>query len=541
MDSMVHFESKDLPLQMKTGAFPVLFKLAPVSDERPTTLTKIQPRTLDNKATLIKGPEFAFPDTFWPDGSVMLNIRATADQDVVFITVVFASGTKIRMPLWVTTADKKGPEIRNFLLLGSNNPVRSVEFYAHESSPVSITEFSVEPERSEHILGTNVVEVPAGAIPPYIDDLGIVVPINQKKGTLRLRFGDTPDAQSGISLGSSNGVDRYAFNNPGTSPYILPLPGTGDAWVRFNWGPRARVPSDTNGVIFSWSLDAIPKFPTPITVPIDIMLNRKTSEFRRSDLELYRWTLFPDVRIIAFNGLDVQDLYFKRIAFFVEKRWFRGSLLKDKELENRHGWNAHDYNAQGIAGFFEAARKAKFPLNRQERELYSWCLSWGLIHDETGTVEPGTGAVLSFAFDKAVTPGVRKILLQHESLHGVFFSLPLLREAGKKRWEQLNPDAKLVMLDFFDASFYDRSWEYLMYNEYVAYLLQQGPDALAGVVRDVWIASAIKHHPEQKARIQASIPAILNAFTVDQKAFASIVKEAKGLDTPFLVELKKQP
>ena len=79
------------------------------------------------------------------------------------------------------------------------------------------------------------------------------------------------------------------------------------------------------------------------------------SAWRQSDYELFAWNLYPSILIFDMRSYEVQSRFFKRLAFFVEKRGFRGEMLSDAELAARHGWNAHNYRPEDLAGFYNVA------------------------------------------------------------------------------------------------------------------------------------------------------------------------------------------
>ncbi|ETZ18676.1 hypothetical protein BDCR2A_00649 [Borrelia duttonii CR2A] len=64
-----------------------------------------------------------------------------------------------------------------------------------------------------------------------------------------------------------------------------------------------------------------------------------------------------------------QALMLKRMAFFLEKKEFRGRLLSNTELENKVGWGGHDYRLQDIITFFNEAQKSNIKLNKEEITL----------------------------------------------------------------------------------------------------------------------------------------------------------------------------
>jgi hypothetical protein len=192
---------------------------------------------------------------------------------------------------------------------------------------------------------------------------------------------------------------------------------------------------------------------------------------------LYRWDRFPSVLVMDTIDYATQERMFSRLAFFVEKRGFRGSLLTNAELAGRHGWNAHDYGPDGLARFFEAARAAAFPLNPEETTLRDIALAQGILALSRGTYRPGQGAILSISQS---SPRVdRKFLLTHESCHGIFFVSAEYRSVCFALWDSLTAAERAFFVELLDELGYDASDEVLAVNELQAYLMQQPVAAVA--------------------------------------------------------------
>ncbi|GHV83297.1 hypothetical protein AGMMS50212_06370 [Spirochaetia bacterium] len=97
-----------------------------------------------------------------------------------------------------------------------------------------------------------------------------------------------------------------------------------------------------------------------------VILNYPKELWRNKDYEYFAWDIFPSVLIFDTINYDVQDRLFKRLAFFSEKKGFRGRLARDEEIASLHGWNAHDYNSKSLVNFFNAVNK----INSVETFMY---------------------------------------------------------------------------------------------------------------------------------------------------------------------------
>ncbi len=211
--------------------------------------------------------------------------------------------------------------------------------------------------------------------------------------------------------------------------------------------------------------------PPPVTADLPRILDAPRSGWQTPAAEVYRWDLFPDVLILDTASFAVQDRLFTRLAYFLEKRGYRGRLLSNSWLAGRHGWNAHDYGAAGLADFFSAARSSSFPLNPEEIALRRLCLQQGIIAVGRGGYRPGRGAVLGIS--RSSSRIERELLLTHESFHGVFFSSAEYRAFCQDLWDSLPPELESFYERFLGSLGYDITAPTLVVNEFQAYLMQQ--------------------------------------------------------------------
>lgn len=194
-----------------------------------------------------------------------------------------------------------------------------------------------------------------------------------------------------------------------------------------------------------------------------------------------RWALFPSVLVLDFKDFSAQDRTFSRLAFFTEKSGYRGRLLTDEELAGLHGWNAHDYGPRALAAFFNAARKAAFPLDEEEKDLMAFALREGLIVPAGPGFAPGVGALLSISGESDIY--ARHLLLAHESYHGIFFTDPEYRKLCYSAWDAAEKNERLFVLRLLGYIGYDTGSRELTVNEFQAYLLQQPASMLESYIR----------------------------------------------------------
>jgi hypothetical protein len=225
--------------------------------------------------------------------------------------------------------------------------------------------------------------------------------------------------------------------------------GNGSAAVSCTWSTvpdGAAIPSDP-GLILDW----------------------RRSAWRRSDVEVFAWSRLPAVLIFDTATLEVQERYFRRLAYFVEKPETAGTVPSLESVEGRRSWNAHDYRAEDLARFFTLA--APGPFTGEELLLRDALVTHGIIRADGDGFAPGTGAVLSISRESS--DALRELLVTHEAFHGVFFALPAYRDACQAAWDALTSDERAVWIGYFDLKGYNTADPYLVVNEFQSYLFQQ--------------------------------------------------------------------
>lgn len=246
-----------------------------------------------------------------------------------------------------------------------------------------------------------------------------------------------------------------------------------------------------------------------------------------ADYDLYRWDLLPDVLVFDFRDYAVQDRYLKRLAFFVEKQGFKGRLAADEEIEGLHGWNAHDYRPEDLAAFFQAARERSFPLSREERELAGLLAARGLVVERGGKFEAGKGALISIARESV--DYLRRMFLTHESTHALFFADEEYRRFATESWASLSREEKWFWKLYFGWMNYDTANDYLMANEFQAYLVQQPVQKAEEYFTKVLPPRLLEKHPELAPRIEAYMAEFGPSFAVRAASVESFLSAKYGI------------
>ena len=199
------------------------------------------------------------------------------------------------------------------------------------------------------------------------------------------------------------------------------------------------------------------------------------SKWRHSEFELFAWEYFPSVLIFDFANYKIQDDFLKRLAFFVEKSGYVGTLMKDEEIASLHGYNAHDYKAESLAAFFDTAQSQNFKLNQSELLLRHILLENGIIIAQGNKIIPGVGAIISLSQESPAY--LRNSFLCHEGMHGIFFIDQEYRNYINDLYNKTDKNSVEFLKAYFVATpslNYDINDDYLLKNEFMGYLVQQG-------------------------------------------------------------------
>ena len=241
-----------------------------------------------------------------------------------------------------------------------------------------------------------------------------------------------------------------------------------------------------------------PSMMTPITADPGLIPDWPREQWRQLSYELFSWEQFPSVLIFDFADYSVQDAYLKRLSFFAEKKGFTGRLLFDEEIASFHGFNAHDYRAETLAAFFQKAEEEHFPLNKSELHLRTILFHNDVIVRTEQGIEAGLGAIVSISRQSSAY--LRYRFITHECLHGIYFTEKSFRDTVSAVFQQTDPHAVLFLRRYFEiypTLQYNTDDDYLLQNEFMAYLLQQGSDSLQQYYnRIAWFRAMNEVEPE---------------------------------------------
>ncbi len=258
----------------------------------------------------------------------------------------------------------------------------------------------------------------------------------------------------------------------------------------------------------------------------ETVLHRGPERWRDPEFELYRWSAFPSILILDSATYEIQACFLKRLAFFVEKRGFAGTIPSEAVVRDRHGWNAHDYRAEDLARFFELAREQDIALNERERQLRELLIANGVLRERNGRVTAGGGGVLGIS--QASYPVLRRLLLTHELFHGVFFADAAFRDECETIFQDLTDDEQEFWRLFLHAHGYNSENDYLVVNEFMAYLMQQPLERVSGYLRGIVAPRLIRWMPARADEIRSFLESYPTTFVDAAKRVGEALARITG-------------
>lgn len=278
-----------------------------------------------------------------------------------------------------------------------------------------------------------------------------------------------------VSINLTLGGEKFSLNNVKTESQII-LPSSA-LKAPFS---RAEITQNSEQIT-SFILRATYNQPNsegqvliPVKTDPGLILNYNKSAWRTLDYEVFEWDRFERILFFDTRNYDVQNNFFRRMAYFVEKEGYKGTLLTDEQLQGKHGYNAHDYSAVSMANFFNKALQENFPLNKEEELLKKILLENELLEFDGNVFIPHDGGIVSISQESA--PYLRATFLAHEGWHTLFFKDEEFRNFTGAVYYTMDQTSVQFLKDYFKSQpglGYDQNDDYLMHNEFMAYLMQQ--------------------------------------------------------------------
>ena len=255
-----------------------------------------------------------------------------------------------------------------------------------------------------------------------------------------------------------------------------------------------------------------------------LILNYNQKNWRQAEYEVFEWDRYPGILFFDIADYEIQNNFFRRLAYYVEKSGYKGKLWPDSVLADKHGYNAHDYSAESLASFFNKAAEENFPLLEEELTLKQILIANGLLIPQGQTVIAGEGGLVSISRESDAY--TRSKLMAHEAWHTLFFRDEAFRNFVAAVYYTFDPDSRQFLLDFFASQSglgYDIEDEYLMHNEFMAYIMQQSvagvPEYFVGRANlysvRVFTPELAKYVRDTNAKGFEDAAVILNDYTYD--------------------------
>lgn len=386
--------------------------------------------------------------------------------------------------------------------VGANAETAGVESEARSAQPRNVSPgLAVVPSENELLTE---LRINVQAVSPNIDTEQTIPILRLEYDYPRPAELQAPDAEPAVQAAhlevrGASAVVRYVLGfNPGRNAVHLHLHDLDEPVQEVRV-----INSEAEFRLLSAELYGLPREVSrpdaAIPIPADLgqIIDYPQSRWRRDEFEIFSWSAYPEMHVLDFSRLTVQSAFLKRLSFFVEKDEFRGTLLSNAELEGRHGWNAHNYSGSALADFFNTAESENFTLNPEEELLRSMMLQRGVLQRSAdGAYMAGPGGVISFSRE---LPHLRRVFLTHEAMHGLFYMENEFREHSFTYWEGLTAEEQRFWRSFFQYRSFDPNDEYLMVNEFQAYLLQQAPERATEYFTNTWIWRLREAQPEDAA------------------------------------------
>jgi hypothetical protein len=288
----------------------------------------------------------------------------------------------------------------------------------------------------------------------------------------------------------------------------------------------------------AFELQSPPDFPSPLSREIDQILSIPVSSWRNETFEIYSWSSFPNILVWDCLDYDVQNRFFTRLSYFVEKKGYKGTLMTNEQLRGKHGWNAHDYRPSDLALFFNSARESSFELNPEEILMRTILIEQGILKEQDDeTLVPGAGAIISIARESSSM--LRQRFLTHEASHGIYFTSAEYRTFVKELWESLEEDERVMWRFFLGWYGYDPENEDLMINEFQAYLLQQSAYNASDYF-GVRMRNLLATYPDQRRYLERGIGPNSQSFQVWAEQIENWIQEKWSLEAGNFSSLRKE-
>lgn len=282
--------------------------------------------------------------------------------------------------------------------------------------------------------------------------------------------------------------------------------------------------------------------PSPIKADAKTIFASNPDAWRQKPYEIYRLNIGNNVIVIKFNSYAEQRKFFFRLTYFSNQNNDEHYIQPASYYDGMHSYNANDYSAEELADFFNQLLKQNMNPELNEAVLLNMALSYKIIKKTNSGYLPLSGAIISFSMETEIKQ--RKRYLIHETMHGLFYTVPKLREAIFSIIEKLTPKEKYFWYLFLKhkgeldsrpgLAGYNINNTYLVVNEIFAHVMQSELEDLDDYFFNTYIPRMIKLLPEEKTFLEAFLKTNSSMFYTLRSQFSQALEKYCNIKSGIL-------
>lgn len=284
------------------------------------------------------------------------------------------------------------------------------------------------------------------------------------------------------------------------------------------------------------SLTTMP-VPVPITTTAQTIFLSNPATWRQKSYEVYRLSIGNNIIVIKFSSYAEQRKFFFRLTYFSNQNENEYNIQPASQYDGMHSYNANDYSAEILANFFNQLSNQNMDAEPGERVLLNMALSYKIIKKTNSGYLPLTGAIISFSIETEIKQ--RKRYLVHETMHGLFYTVPKLRESIFAIIEKLNPKEKYFWYLFLKHKGeldnrpglpgYNISNMYLVSNEIFAHVMQSELEDFDDYFFNTYIPRMMKMLPEEEQFLDDFLKINRTMFYTLRLQFSQVLEKYCGI------------
>jgi len=202
------------------------------------------------------------------------------------------------------------------------------------------------------------------------------------------------------------------------------------------------------------------------------------------DPSMFQWEGHEGaVFFLVYESQRACRLALARLSVFLEDREMHGQVLHQPATIQEYAaasYTGHNFTPEDVARFFEAAEAAEIPLHPAEQRLQALLVQTGLVpaNEQAASGYPNYSCFHHARRDAGILGLVKTgdstqnaETLLHESMHGLFYSYSVLRDATHEYWTTcLTAEERGIFETYLSDLGYDATNGFLVVNEFLAYM-----------------------------------------------------------------------